>query len=82
MTGSARLTVPCTPRGQRINAYGCCYLFSNTLGSIVQTTTKLVTINAAATAVMRKILPLLAGNLPRMIQYYMYHTPISIFCSI
>lgn len=32
--------------------------------------TKLATINAAAMAVIRKMLPLLAGNLPRIIQYY------------
>ena len=45
------------------------YLFSKTLGSTTQTTTRLVTIKARATKVMRKTLPLLAGNLPRMIQY-------------
>ncbi|KAL8770609.1 MAG: hypothetical protein Q9209_003677 [Squamulea sp. 1 TL-2023] len=32
--------------------------------------TKLATINAAAIKVTRNMLPLLAGNLPRMIQYY------------
>ena len=49
---------------------GFTYLFSKTLGSITQTMTRLVTIKAKATKVMRKTLPLLAGNLPRMIQYY------------
>lgn len=48
---------------------GLNYLFSKTLGSTTQTTTRLVTIKARATKVMRKTLPLLAGNLPRMIQY-------------
>jgi len=43
--------------------------FSNALGSTVTTTTRLVIISATVTAVTRKMLPLLAGNLPRMIQY-------------
>lgn len=45
--------------------------FSKTPGSTTQTTTKLVTINAAATAVTKNTLPLLAGNFPRMIQYWL-----------
>ena len=48
------------------------YLFSKTLGSTTQTTTRLVTIKARATKVMRKTLPRLAGNFPRMIQYWHY----------
>lgn len=40
------------------------------VGSTTHTTTRLVTINAAATADTRATLPRLAGNLPRMIQYY------------
>lgn len=32
--------------------------------------TRLATIKAAAMKLIRKMLPLLAGNLPRMIQYY------------
>lgn len=54
------------------NEAGLDYLFSKTLGSTTQTTTRLVTIKARATKVMRKTLPLLAGNLPRMIQYWIY----------
>lgn len=40
------------------------------VGSTTQTTTRLATIKAAATAETRAILPRLAGNLPRMIQNY------------
>lgn len=43
--------------------------FSYTVGSTVITTTRLVMMSATATKVMRKMEPLLAGNLPRMIQY-------------
>ncbi len=43
---------------------------SKTVGLITQTTTRLVIMRAAEIKVTRKMLPLLAGNLPRMIQYY------------
>lgn len=42
----------------------------NTVGLMTHTMTKLVMIKAAVMAVIKKTLPLLAGNLPRMIQYY------------
>ena len=54
---------------QSVRELGFTYLFSKTFGSTTQTMTRLVTIKARATNVMRKTLPLLAGNLPRMIQY-------------
>lgn len=47
-----------------------CYRFSYTVGLTMSMTAKLAMIKAAAMKVTRKMLPLLAGNLPRMIQYY------------
>lgn len=44
--------------------------FEKIVGLIVQTMTKLLVIKAAEMNVIKKMLPLLAGNLPRMIQYY------------
>ena len=41
-----------------------------TEGLMTTTTTRLVTINARVMALTRKMLPRLAGNRPRMIQYY------------
>ena len=55
---------PSFPRGATVHAYRIA------VGSTTHTTTRLVTINAAATADTRATLPRLAGNLPRMIQYY------------
>lgn len=43
--------------------------FSKMVGLKVRTRAMLVIIKMAATKVTRKMLPLLAGNLPRMIQY-------------
>jgi len=42
------------------------YRFSNAPGATVTMTTKLVTISAPATTETMMILPLLAGNLPRI----------------
>ena len=53
--------------------------FSNTLGSIVMTMTRLEIISMKATSVIKKTEPLLAGNLPRMIQYCVL---ISAFCPV
>lgn len=44
--------------------------FEKIVGLIVQTMTILLVIKAAEMNVTKKMLPLLAGNLPRMIQYY------------
>ena len=46
------------------------HLFSNCVGLTSTTMTRLAMMSAAATKVTRNTLPLLAGNLPLMIQYY------------
>lgn len=57
--------------------------FEKIVGLIAQTMTILLVIKAAEMNVIKKMLPLLAGNLPRMIQYYEESewTPL-LFCKV